>query len=121
MSKYAHDADCSQYLSAVRDRYPAIYGARYNIQVSSWNKSEIVFIFYFIVLSMALFNNLTIILPIYDVKLNRILIIVIRTILYCVSSSSSAGGFCDLMYRVKNTFLPDRLVASACGYEWFRS
>ena len=36
------------------------------------------------------------------------------TILYCDSSRSSAGGFCDLMYRVKNTFLPARLVASAC-------
>lgn len=37
------------------------------------------------------------------------------TILYCDSSRSSAGGFCDLMNRVKNTFLPSRLVASACG------
>lgn len=39
------------------------------------------------------------------------------TILYCVSSRSSSGGFCDLMYRVKNTFLPARLVASACEIE----
>lgn len=36
------------------------------------------------------------------------------TILYCDSSTSSSGGFCDLMNRVKNTFFPVRSVASAC-------